>query len=64
MKGITSIEAKKKLDQFGYNELRSSKPKTIFNIAFEVVKEPMFVLLISCGLLYFILYNYRKVLFL
>lgn len=60
MKGITSIEAKKKLDQFGYNELRSSKPKTIFNIAFEVVKEPMFVLLISCGLLYIVLGDYRE----
>jgi P-type Ca2+ transporter type 2C len=37
--------ARKILDE-GYNELPSAKPKTIFHIAFEVFREPMFILLV------------------
>lgn len=59
-KGITTSEAAKRLDQFGYNELSSSRPKTILAIALEVVKEPMFILLISCGILYMILGDYKE----
>lgn len=59
-KGNTSEEAKKRLEQFGYNELTSSRPKTILGIALEVVKEPMFILLISCGILYMILGDYKE----
>lgn len=60
MRGISNIEAKQKLEKFGFNELPSAKPKTIFSIAFEVIKEPMFVLLISCGLIYIVLGDYRE----
>lgn len=60
MKGLSSIEAKKQLEKFGFNELKSAKPKTIFHIALEVMKEPMFILLISCGLLYMLLGDYRE----
>lgn len=60
MEGITSIEAKQKLEKFGFNELQSAKPKNIFSIAFEVIKEPMFILLISCGLIYITLGDYRE----
>ncbi len=53
--GLTEIQAKEKLLSEGYNELPSSKPKSIFHIAFGVVKEPMFLLLVACGTLYLIL---------
>jgi Ca2+-transporting ATPase len=59
-KGITSNEAKERLQKFGFNELSSSRPKTILGIALEVVKEPMFILLISCGVLYMILGDYKE----
>ncbi|MBI2280525.1 MAG: cation-translocating P-type ATPase [Bacteroidetes bacterium] len=60
VKGLSSIEAIKQLESHGYNELPSSKPKNIWRIALEVMKEPMFLLLISCGLLYMILGDYRE----
>ena len=53
--GLTQKEAAEKLEKEGYNELPSSKPKSIFNIAINVVKEPMFLLLVACGTLYLIL---------
>jgi Ca2+-transporting ATPase len=53
--GLNEKQAKEKLLSEGYNELPSSKPKSIFHIAFGVVKEPMFLLLVACGTLYLIL---------
>ncbi len=53
--GITKKEAEEKLVKEGYNELPSSKPKSVFQLAFGVVKEPMFLLLVACGTLYLIL---------
>jgi P-type Ca2+ transporter type 2C len=55
IKGITQIEALEILQKDGYNELPSSKPKSVFKIAFGVVKEPMFLLLVACGILYLVL---------
>jgi Ca2+-transporting ATPase len=53
--GLTETRAGDKLLSEGYNELPSSKPKSIFHIALGVVKEPMFLLLVACGTLYLIL---------
>ena len=58
--GLSSHEAQRLLQEFGYNELPSSKPKNLFQIAKEVIKEPMFLLLISCGTLYFVLGDYQE----
>jgi Ca2+-transporting ATPase len=55
IKGLTLKEASEILQKEGYNELPSSKPKSIFKIAFGVVKEPMFLLLVACGTLYLVL---------
>jgi Ca2+-transporting ATPase len=60
MDGLTSIQAAEKIKIEGYNELTSAKPKNILRIALEVVKEPMFLLLISCGVLYMILGDYKE----
>jgi Ca2+-transporting ATPase len=51
-KGVSQKEASEILEKEGYNELPSSKPKSVFHIAFGVVKEPMFLLLVACGTLY------------
>ncbi len=58
--GLTSIEAKAKLAANGFNELPSAKPKTIWRIALEVIKEPMFLLLVGCGTLYMVLGDYQE----
>ena len=54
-KGLSQKEASEILQKEGYNELPSSKPKSVFKIAFGVVKEPMFLLLVACGTLYLML---------
>jgi P-type Ca2+ transporter type 2C len=35
-----------------FNELPSSKPRSIIRIAFEAVREPMLLLLLACGSTY------------
>lgn len=54
-RGLTEATVKEKLRTEGYNELPSSKPKNILALAWGVVKEPMFLLLVACGTLYLIL---------
>ena len=50
--GLSEAEAARRLREEGYNELPSSKQRSIFAIAWEVVREPMFLLLVACGALY------------
>jgi Ca2+-transporting ATPase len=58
-KGLSANQAKKKLIMEGFNKLPSSKPKIFFTIAPNVVKEPMFILLVACGSLYIVLGDMR-----
>ena len=58
--GLTSLEAKEKLIREGPNRLPSSKPKNLLSIAFGVVREPMFILLVACGTLYLFLGQLRE----
>jgi len=53
--GLAEAEARKRLEEFGYNELPSSKKRSLFAIAFDVVREPMFLLLVACGAIYLVL---------
>jgi len=53
--GLTEEQAAQKLLSEGFNELPSSKPKSIFTIALGVIREPMFMMLVACGTLYLIL---------
>ena len=53
--GLTQQEVTHRLNHDGYNELPSSKPRTIWAIAWDVVREPMFLLLVACGVIYLIL---------
>jgi Ca2+-transporting ATPase len=55
LQGLTEQEALERLAQDGYNELPTAKKRTIFHILFEVVREPMFLMLIACGVLYLLL---------
>jgi Ca2+-transporting ATPase len=53
--GITSKEAQEKLKTEGYNELPSSKKRSVLQIALSVIKEPIFLLLVASGSIYFFL---------
>lgn len=58
--GLTNAEARRKLASEGYNELPSSKPKNILTIALDVIREPMFMLLVACGSLYLVLGDIKE----
>ena len=53
--GLSEQEAAARLRRDGYNELPSAKQRSIFAIAFDVVREPMFLLLVACGTIYLFL---------
>jgi Ca2+-transporting ATPase len=55
MKGLTEAEAARRLALHGANVLASAKPKSFFQTAFEILREPMFLLLLACGFLYVLL---------
>ncbi len=54
-RGLSEDTVKEKINKDGYNELPSSKPKNLFALAWGVVREPMFLLLVACGSLYLVL---------
>jgi P-type Ca2+ transporter type 2C len=58
--GLFETEAAARLNKEGYNELPSSKKRSIFAIALDVVKEPMFLLLIAGGAIYLLLGDVRE----
>src|SRR5512138_2317649 len=53
--GLSSRDAAERLRTGGYNELPGSSHRSIARIVFEVVHEPMFILLVASGLIYFAL---------
>ncbi|MDX1915879.1 MAG: cation-translocating P-type ATPase [Methylophilus sp.] len=53
--GLSDEQAQSLLIKEGYNDLPSSKPRNIFAIAFSVCREPMFILLVACGVIYLLL---------
>lgn len=58
--GLFETEAADRLKKEGYNELPSSKKRSIFAITLDVVKEPMFLLLIAGGVIYLFLGDVRE----
>lgn len=55
--GLSQAEAEARLKKDGYNELPTSKPRNLFKIIWGVLSEPMFILLVSCAVLYLLLGN-------
>ncbi|MFA6920884.1 MAG: cation-translocating P-type ATPase [Gallionella sp.] len=53
--GLSSAEARQRLVESGYNELTPPHTRRLWNIAAEVLHEPMFLLLISAGGIYLLL---------
>ncbi|KKR32135.1 MAG: Cation transport ATPase [Candidatus Gottesmanbacteria bacterium GW2011_GWC2_39_8] len=55
LQGLSEKEAEKRLNEDGYNELPSQKEQSVLFILFNVCKEPMLLLLLGAGLIYFFL---------
>ncbi|MCK4871008.1 MAG: HAD-IC family P-type ATPase, partial [Gammaproteobacteria bacterium] len=62
--GLTTSAVDKLQQQEGFNELPSEKPRSLLAIAFSVLQEPMFLLLLVGGVLYFILGSIEEALML
>ncbi|HZD43325.1 MAG TPA: cation-transporting P-type ATPase, partial [Methanomicrobiales archaeon] len=55
LEGLSSVEAAERQKQEGYNELPQAKRRGTVSILLEVIREPMFLLLVGAGLVYFFL---------
>ncbi|MCX5783853.1 MAG: cation-translocating P-type ATPase [Elusimicrobia bacterium] len=55
VKGLSQATAVARLKRDGYNELPAQKKRNIFTIALSVLKEPMLLLLVASGSIYFLL---------
>ncbi len=60
--GLAEQEAQRRLKQEGYNELPSTRKRSLFTIALDIVREPMFLLLIAGGVIYLFLGDVREAL--
>ena len=64
LQGLTEQEARERLATDGYNELPTTIKRTFIHILLEVMREPMFLMLIACGLLYLFLGDQEEALML
>ena len=62
--GLSEAEAARRLRGEGYNEIPSAKRHSILAIAWGVVREPMFLLLLACGTIYLLLGDVQEALML
>ena len=53
--GLTTAQAQQRLAQDGPNELSVSEQRGVWRLLREVVTEPMFLLLVACGVIYMLL---------
>ncbi|SEA54316.1 cation-translocating P-type ATPase [Variovorax sp. YR216] len=53
--GLSEDEAALRLRRDGPNELPVSRPRGLLRLALEVASEPMFLLLVACGVIYMVL---------
>lgn len=60
LRGLSEAEAAVRLKNEGLNELPASRPRSIWATSFEILREPMFLLLVAAGLLYFALGDLRE----
>jgi P-type Ca2+ transporter type 2C len=62
LSGLSEEQAHARLAEEGHNELATAKPRHVLAIALEVGREPMFLLLVVCGLIYLALGEPREAL--
>ena len=52
LRGLSQAEAQTRLQAEGPNELPATEQRNMLAIALEVLREPMFLLLVSAGAIY------------
>lgn len=62
--GLSEAEVARRLREEGYNEIPSARRRNILAIAWGVVREPMFLLLLACGTIYLLLGDVQEALML
>jgi len=62
--GLTQTQAAERLRSVGYNELPANQARSALAVALEVVREPMFLLLIAAGIIYLLLGDVQEALML
>lgn len=62
--GLSQEEVASRLREEGYNELPSSRRRSLIAIALGVIREPMFLLLVACGTIYLVLGDVQEALML
>lgn len=62
--GLSSDDASARLNEYGPNLLPGTQPKTLPNILLDVIKEPMFLMLLVAGSIYLALGDRAEALFL
>ncbi len=62
--GLSDRDALDRLKQEGYNELPSSQSRKLWLIAWEAIKDPIFLLLVGGGIVYWILGDIQEALIL
>jgi P-type Ca2+ transporter type 2C len=62
--GLSLEDVALKIRAEGYNELPSADKRSVLTIVLEVIREPMFLLLIACGSIYLILGDLQEALML
>lgn len=58
--GLSEKEVSERLQKYGYNELPSTEKRGFWGIMQDVIKEPMFLLLMACGSIYLILGDFQE----
>ena len=64
LSGLSEVEAARRLQEFGPNELSSGQGRSLVRIVLETMREPMFLLLLGAALLYLVLGDLSEGLFL
>ncbi|MFH1035680.1 MAG: cation-translocating P-type ATPase [Pseudomonadota bacterium] len=64
LEGLSPQEAARRLVQEGANELPTSRARPLWALALEVLREPMFLLLVGAGSIYLLLGDLREALML
>jgi Ca2+-transporting ATPase len=62
--GLSAAEVTQRLRQHGYNELPSTQSRSLLATAWEVAREPMFLMLLACGAIYLVLGDVQEALML
>lgn len=58
--GLNTADVVRQTNKYGFNELSYSTQKNLFKVFVEIMREPMFILLVSSAIIYVFLGDYRE----